>query len=609
VSETITIAQTIESVTVSSTSDTIIVSDSGVVGPASSGVNRLASYCNTAGSCLKQSALLDSVSGGVLTIAATLTADRTATFPNAAITVAGINLAQTFTATQTFAAINATSIGATTPGTIAGTTITGSGVLTVTDTTEATSVAGSIRSSGGISAAKGILSQTWLDAPLLRLPHGATPSVLTNGDLWTTTSGLFVRVNGSTVGPLVPYVHPNHSGDVTSAGDGAQTIAANAVSNTKMADMAQSTIKGRAAAAGTGDPTDLTAAQARTILNVADGATNTPLSSTTPAAVGTAAVGTGTTAARADHVHAHGDQSGGTLHSVASTGAAGFMSATDKAKLDTYRADANTMAACLRANVNVGGGGTITVDGSGYVKWSTRFVVMSNGRGTFFGTDGHFDISCPTSGTVTGVGGAPSVTATAAGIPLASWTALYYILPIGSGNASVAANFRVARFNTDLVIPDDWILIAIRNIENGRVYLPGGYSLLLGQSIDTANWDAYAAAIAGNADLLDGQHATDFAAASHTSAQHPYLNLAQTFTATQTFAAITGSGVLTVTNTTEATSSAGSIVTSGGISAAKSIYTGGNIAMPAGKITGPTPLPASFADLAAVRTFLATLIA
>jgi len=39
------------------------------------------------------------------------------------------------------------------------------------------------------------------------------------------------------------YVHPNHSGDVTSAGDGAQTIAANAVSNTKLADMPAYTIK------------------------------------------------------------------------------------------------------------------------------------------------------------------------------------------------------------------------------------------------------------------------------------------------------------------------------------------------------------------------------
>lgn len=32
----------------------------------------------------------------------------------------------------------------------------------------------------------------------LRLPHGAVPSPLTNGDMWTTTAGLFVRINGVT---------------------------------------------------------------------------------------------------------------------------------------------------------------------------------------------------------------------------------------------------------------------------------------------------------------------------------------------------------------------------------------------------------------------------
>lgn len=64
------------------------------------------------------------------------------------------------------------------------------------------------------------------------------------------------------------------TGDVTaSAGDNATTIANNAVSNAKMADMAQATIKGRAAAAGTGDPQDLTASEARTALALGDAAT------------------------------------------------------------------------------------------------------------------------------------------------------------------------------------------------------------------------------------------------------------------------------------------------------------------------------------------------
>lgn len=67
------------------------------------------------------------------------------------------------------------------------------------------------------------------------------------------------------------YAHPNHTGDVTSSGDGAQTIASGAVTNSKLANVSTSTIKGRATA-GTGSPEDLTASQVRTLINVADGA-------------------------------------------------------------------------------------------------------------------------------------------------------------------------------------------------------------------------------------------------------------------------------------------------------------------------------------------------
>jgi hypothetical protein len=35
----------------------------------------------------------------------------------------------------------------------------------------------------------------------LNIPHGAAPTSPTNGDLWTTTAGLYARINGATVGP------------------------------------------------------------------------------------------------------------------------------------------------------------------------------------------------------------------------------------------------------------------------------------------------------------------------------------------------------------------------------------------------------------------------
>lgn len=63
-----------------------------------------------------------------------------------------------------------------------------------------------------------------------------------------------------------------HTGDVT--GSNALTITNDAVTNAKLANMAANTVKGAVSA---GDPVDLTPAQIRTMINVADGATvNSP---------------------------------------------------------------------------------------------------------------------------------------------------------------------------------------------------------------------------------------------------------------------------------------------------------------------------------------------
>jgi hypothetical protein len=35
----------------------------------------------------------------------------------------------------------------------------------------------------------------------IRIPHGTAPTSPTNGDIWTTTTGLFARINSETVGP------------------------------------------------------------------------------------------------------------------------------------------------------------------------------------------------------------------------------------------------------------------------------------------------------------------------------------------------------------------------------------------------------------------------
>lgn len=114
------------------------------------------------------------------------------------------------------------------------------------------------------------------------LKGGRTASILQDPDevlpLVDLIDGEFLQRQGGQIGSANPggtYTHPNHTGDVTSVADGAQTIAANAVTNTKAADMATKTLKGRTTAA-TGNPEDLTIAQARALIglppNYVDGA-------------------------------------------------------------------------------------------------------------------------------------------------------------------------------------------------------------------------------------------------------------------------------------------------------------------------------------------------
>jgi hypothetical protein len=82
------------------------------------------------------------------------------------------------------------------------------------------------------------------------------------------------------------YTHPNHSGDVTSVGDGATTIVNDAVTNAKAANMPANSIKGNNTGSSA-DPKDLSPAETRALLNVADGATANTGTVTSVAVTGT----------------------------------------------------------------------------------------------------------------------------------------------------------------------------------------------------------------------------------------------------------------------------------------------------------------------------------
>lgn len=114
---------------------------------------------------------------------------------------------------------------------------------------------------GSISAAPAWDTVTKSDVGLGNVTdHIQTRAAIVPNDVPTSGQILIGNV-GNTA-----YAKQSVSGDITLSHTGAATIASNAVDNTKLADMAASTIKGRQAGS-TGDPQDLTSAQATAILD------------------------------------------------------------------------------------------------------------------------------------------------------------------------------------------------------------------------------------------------------------------------------------------------------------------------------------------------------
>ena len=210
--------------------------------------------------------------------------------------------------------------------------------------------------------------------------QAADPGTPADGTLWlNTTSGeVKVRSAGATVTVGGGGVSDGDKGDITVSGAGtAWSIDAGAVTLAKLADIATDSFIGRDAA-GTGVPEALTPAQARGILNVADGATanasdaalrdrathtGTQAAATITGLAAVATSGSATDlsagtlpAARFDDT-AHGARAGGTLHAAASGVAAGFMSAADKTKLDAITGT-NTGDQTITLTGDVTGSGT-----------------------------------------------------------------------------------------------------------------------------------------------------------------------------------------------------------------------------------------------------------
>jgi hypothetical protein len=141
----------------------------------------------------------------------------------------------------------------------------------------------------------------------------------------------------------------------------------------------------------------------------------------------------------------------------------------DNTYLTPLRANQGTLVG-TRAGHNICGGGTVTYNGSFYFGWTSRFIVIGDSKGTENPHGGAYtDINQPTSGSIDVVG-TTAVTATAAGIPMPAWGALYY--DIDAGSAVGASAFHIIRYDTgttNFAPPPSWVLLATVNNDSGSI--------------------------------------------------------------------------------------------------------------------------------------------
>lgn len=113
------------------------------------------------------------------------------------------------------------------------------------------------------------------------------------------------------------------------------------------------------------------------------------------AAAGAAGSDTGVYA-NADHTHGHGNQAGGTQHAAATTSVAGFMSASDKTKLDNLATD----PFAIMDLVDDFASGSEDVDEIGNYCWRNSNAGTGNQFSRFSGVSGHPGILRLQGGTV-----------------------------------------------------------------------------------------------------------------------------------------------------------------------------------------------------------------
>ncbi|AFY37047.1 hypothetical protein Lepto7376_0636 [[Leptolyngbya] sp. PCC 7376] len=127
----------------------------------------------------------------------------------------------------------------------------------------------------------------------------------------------------------------------------------------------------------------------------------------------------------------------------------------------------------IKAQFVLSGGGVVSWGGiNGRLKWTQRFIAITMQKSTFFPA-GHINITQPTTSIPkSNVHDGKARSATAAGVLLKDWEALYAVHTVKGDQSAVS--YRIVYYNKNFNPPSNWILVAVVNNDNGSIKLGSG---------------------------------------------------------------------------------------------------------------------------------------